>query len=69
MINLKKSQPAPECLENEKKKASGKYNCGDVLERLEKDCFNKCYLCEDKYLSNINIEHFIPHQYDENLKI
>ena len=31
MIYLPKSQPAPICLAEEKKKASGNYNCGDVL--------------------------------------
>jgi hypothetical protein len=62
MINLVKSQPAPACLAVEKAKRSGDYNCGDVLIRLKTDFHNKCYLCEDKDITAINIEHFIPHQ-------
>ena len=68
MINVIKSQPAPECLAVEKQKASGNYNCGDVLTRLKADFHNKCYLCEDKGLTNLNIEHFIARQGNVDLK-
>lgn len=68
MIFLPKSQPAPSCLEEEKLKKSGKYNCEDVISRLEVDFKNKCYLCEEKEISNINIEHFIPHKGNIDLK-
>ena len=68
MIYLPKSQPAPTCLEREKTKKSGSYNCGDVLERLQQDFHNKCYLCERKYLTDINTEHRIPHKENLDLK-
>jgi len=68
MINIKKSQPAPLCLSDEKKKATGDYKCGDVLKRLEQDFHNKCYICEEREPSTINVEHFKPHKNDKNLK-
>jgi sulfur relay (sulfurtransferase) DsrC/TusE family protein len=68
MINLVKSQPAPACLVVEKAKRSGDYNCSDVLIRLKTDSHNKCYLCEDKGFTSINIEHFIAHQGNLDLK-
>jgi hypothetical protein len=68
MINLIKSQPAPECLAIEKQKKSGKYDCGDVLIRLKTDFHNKCYLCGDKGITTLNIEHFIAHQGNLDLK-
>lgn len=67
MIYFQKSQPAPTCLEDEKKKASGDYKCGDVLDRLHKDFHNKCYICEKKAPLSINVEHFISHQGDKEL--
>ncbi len=60
--------PEPECLAKEKVKESGKYNCGDVLPRLSADFKNKCYICECKEPTSINIEHFIPHKGNKELK-
>ncbi len=68
MIYFSKSQPAPDCLEKEKLKANGDYKCGCVLERLQQDFKNKCYICESKALTTINVEHFKPHRGDINLK-
>lgn len=63
MINITKSQPAPPCLEIEKSKPSSKnYRCGDVYSRNKVDFHNKCYLCEEKEISSIQVEHFIPHK-------
>lgn len=62
MIYLEKSQPAPECLAKEKLKKTGDYKCGDVVTRLKTDFKNKCYICEEKEISSINVEHFIPHR-------
>jgi hypothetical protein len=61
MINIVKSQPAPPCLEIEKLKNNGTYNCDDVFERIVNDFHCKCYICEDKETS-IQIEHFEPHK-------
>ena len=68
MLFFEKSQPAPACLKIEKKKANGDYKCGDVLPRLKKDFKNKCYICEQKEPTSINVEHFIPHKGDSELK-
>lgn len=68
MIYLPKSQPAPDCLAQEQRKASGDYKCGCVLERLKSDFKNKCYICGSTAPTSINVEHFIPHQGDTALK-
>lgn len=68
MIHIPKSQEAPACLEMEKIKNNGDYNCGDVLERLAEDFKNKCYICEYQKPTSINVEHFIPHKGDKDLK-
>lgn len=68
MINIEKSLPAPNCLVEEKHKKSGTYRTPTVISRLKNDFKNKCYICEYKEPPTINIEHFIPHQGDINLK-
>lgn len=68
MLYFKKSQPAPSCLESEKLKVNGDYKCCDVLERVKSDFKNKCYICEYKEPITINIEHFIPHKENKDLK-
>ncbi len=68
MLYFEKSQPAPDCLAIEKQKSNGDYKCGCVLERLKTDFKNKCYICESKAPSTINVEHFKSHQGDKNLK-
>lgn len=68
MININKSQPAPACLDEEKTKKSGTYDCGDVRIRLVQDFFNKCYICEELAPSSLDIEHFKAHNGDIDLK-
>lgn len=68
MINIKKSDKVPKCLSHEKKKKNGDYKCGEVLHRIQDDFFNKCYLCEEKNPSTINVEHFRPHKGNKDLK-
>jgi hypothetical protein len=68
MLYFPKSQPAPDCLATEQAKANGDYKCGCVLNRLANDFKNKCYLCEDKTATTINVEHFVAHQGDNTLK-
>lgn len=68
MVYFEKSQPAPTCLETEKAKASGDYKCGDVLQRLSTDFKKKCYICERKDPSSVNVEHFVPHKGNKDLK-
>jgi len=67
MVFFEKSQPAPESLAMEKVKVNGNYNQPDVVERLKNDFKRKCYICEFKSTTN-NIEHFVPHKGDIDLK-
>ncbi|MCS0789503.1 HNH endonuclease, partial [Cytobacillus firmus] len=69
MIYFPKSQPEPEDLVVERKKANGTYRTSGVLENLTRDFHNKCYICEYKNPTTINIEHFIPHKGDMQLKL
>lgn len=68
MVYFEKSQPAPECLEAEKTKVNGDYKCANVLEKIKLDFKNKCYICEFKEPTAINVEHFKPHKGDKDLK-
>src|SRR5579863_3169119 len=69
MINFVKSQPSPICLTSQLASTGDDYKCGDVIERLRTDFKNKCYLCEDKGPTSINVEHFIPHRGDRRLML
>lgn len=62
MINVEKSQPAPLCLAEEAKKKKGDYKCGEVVAIISRDFNNKCYICETKAPTTINVEHFRPHK-------
>ncbi len=63
MVFFEKSQPAPKSL------AKGlSYNEEDVVERLCQDFKNKCYICEAKALTSINVEHLRPHEGNARLK-
>lgn len=68
MMYFPKSMPPPSCLEKEKEKADGDYKCGNVLQRLKTDFENKCYICEFKEPPTINVEHFVPHKGNKDLK-
>jgi len=65
MVNFTKSKPSTEVskkLQEEKKKQSGTYNIPEVVEAINIEFHNKCYICEQKNIKNINIEHFKPHR-------
>lgn len=63
MIAVKRTFPGPiDELNSEKSKASGTYRLAPVVEQLRSDFFNKCYLCEQKGPTSINIEHLQPHR-------
>jgi uncharacterized protein (TIGR02646 family) len=63
MINIKKSPTVPSSLAEEKSKPSSEnYRGEDVLRQLREDFNNKCYICEDKAPSTLNVEHFKPHR-------
>ncbi|MBF0337342.1 MAG: HNH endonuclease [Nitrospirae bacterium] len=67
MVNVKKSQIAPDCLEIEKIKPNGDYKCGEVIKKVAEEFKNKCYICEYKGPTGINVEHFIPHEGNKDL--
>ena len=69
MIYFPKSQPEPDDLKVERSKTNGTYRTDGVLNALTNDFFNKCYICEYKNPTTINIEHFVPHRDDSNLKL
>ena len=54
MVKVERSFPAPESLAKEAKKAAGKYDSQDVIERLKKDFHNKCYICDICYKIRLN---------------
>jgi len=62
MVKVERSFPAPESLAEEARKANGKYDRQDVIERLKRDFHNKCYICEMKELQDPNVEHLLPHK-------
>lgn len=63
MFNVSRTPTAPASL------ASGvSYTEEDVLAELSKIFYDKCYLCEIKEPTSVNVEHFIPHQGDVNKK-
>lgn len=62
MIHIERSYPPPESLKVESCKANGQYNKPDVVERLRKDFYDKCYICEIKDLQDPQVEHLLPHR-------
>lgn len=60
MFNTTRSTKAPSCLNRKM------YNTEEVVKILEPMFFGKCYLCEQDELSDPEIEHFDPHEKDEN---
>lgn len=68
MVNFDKTQPAPTSLATERLKKTGNYGKQDVYDQLLLDFKNKCYICEQKAPTSINIEHFEAHQGDVTKK-
>lgn len=63
MVSLSKS-PLPK---DATIKSEHDYREGEVFETLVRDCYGKCYICEDKPTA-INVEHIIPHKGNLTLK-
>ena len=63
MFNVIRSDIAPPSLADKKS-----WRGADVLKSLRESFHEKCYLCETKELTSINIEHFDSHQNDEDKK-
>lgn len=66
MISIEK-KPVPEELEKLVKDTKN-YRHQVVVEKIKNNFNNKCYLCELKESTSINIEHFILHRGNEELK-
>lgn len=67
MVNFTKSEKVPASLAIEKAKPSSEnYRSRDVVAQVADDFFDKCYLCEDKNVKDINVEHFEPHKGDRD---
>lgn len=67
MIKVKRTNTPPASLSIEKAKRSGRYCLSDVVDLLEGDFKEKCYLCEIKPVYDINIEHLVPHKGNKDL--
>lgn len=61
MVYFEKSQPSPTI--------TSTHNTSEIIQRLESDFHNKCYICEEKAPKDINVEHFIAHQGDKTLRL
>lgn len=66
--NTPKAQNAKISLEIEKQKKSGTYNTPEVNAALQEMFCRKCYLCEQKDVGSYQIEHFLPHRENIELK-
>lgn len=66
MIYFKKREKAPNSLAIEKAKGTENYREKDVIIALAEDFKDKCYLCERKWPTEINVEHFDEHRGDRN---
>lgn len=69
MVYFEKKYPEPASLSSENMKGlKGDYKSPDVTAQLKLDFHNKCYICESKNLSAINVEHFEPHEKKDMIK-
>lgn len=62
-----KSDKAIDSLKREKMK-NGSYNTPEVNAALKEMFHGKCYICENKQITSYQIEHFIPHRGNADLK-
>ncbi|EMH3446247.1 hypothetical protein V6H34_003403 [Vibrio harveyi] len=63
MFNVVRTELAPASLADRKK-----YDSEDVWNALKKVFHKKCYICETSEPQDINVEHFVPHEGNEDLK-
>lgn len=62
MFKVDRPLEAPQCT-----KKTG-YNTVEIVEILHEIFQGKCYLCEKDNLHDPEIEHFVPHEKDDELK-
>lgn len=63
MFNATRSYPAPASLAQARS-----YDGQDVYTELRRIFFDKCYICETNDPHDINVEHFLSHEGNEELK-
>lgn len=63
MFNVLRKEPTPKSLSGQQK-----YDSEDVWEALNRVFHKKCYICETSEPLDINVEHFVPHKGNEDLK-
>lgn len=63
MFNVVRNESTPASLAGRQR-----YDSEDVWEALNKVFHKKCYICETSEPLDINVEHFVPHKGDEDLK-
>ena len=63
MFNVVRNESTPASLASRRR-----YDSNDVLEALKKVFHKKCYICETSEPLDINVEHFVAHEGDEDLK-
>lgn len=61
MVKIERTPTPPASLAIESQKESGSYTSEDVIFQLKQDFHSKCYLCELKDLTDIQVEHLLPH--------
>jgi hypothetical protein len=61
MVYFKKTDIEPLVL-NSIRSSLGDYRHTDILFAIKADFYDKCYICEQKGISSINVEHFAPHK-------
>ena len=61
------ARAAVESLGKEKVRPSGTYRTEEVNKALGLMFAHKCYLCEQKGLSDLQIEHLIPHRQNRDV--
>ena len=60
MVKIERTPTPPASLAEQSKK-NGSYREPDVIEQLKKDFHGKCYICEMGDLTDIQVEHLLPH--------
>lgn len=60
MVKIERTPTPPASLAEQSKK-NGSYREPDVIEQLKKDFHGKCYICELDDLTDVEIEHLLPH--------
>lgn len=60
MVKIERTPTPPASLAEQSEK-NGSYRESDVIEQLKKDFHGKCYICELDDLTDIQVEHLLPH--------